>query len=264
MRGSTFWGIVLVVIGVLFLLNSLGLLAVNAWNLIWPVFLILLGVWFLWGAFGGRGRVRQEQAEIPLQGAARASVRLNHGAGRLNVAAGTGADRLLEGTFGGGLDYRSVREGDALNVRMRSAGTDLPWGPWSWQPGALDWDFRMNDNVPLSLEFETGASESILDFSNLQVTHLALRTGASSTEIMLPSNSGQTRVSIHAGAASVALRVPGSVAARIRVHGGLAGKEIDTNRFPLSGDAYESPDYSTAANKVDIDAEIGAGSIQVR
>ncbi len=264
MRGSTFWGLVLVVIGVLFLLNSLGLLAVNAWNLIWPVFLIILGVWFLWGAFFGRRRVRQEQAAILLEGAARASVRLNHGAGRLHVAAGDGGDRLLEGTFGGGLQYRSKREGDRLDVRMRIAGGDFgAWGPWSWQPGALDWDFHMNDSVPLALEFETGASENILDLTNLRVTDLDLRTGASSTEIMLPLNAGQTNVSIHAGAASVSLRVPDNVAARIRVHGGLAGKEIDASRFPRSGDAYESPDYATSANKVDIDAEIGAGSIKV-
>jgi hypothetical protein len=265
MRGSTFWGLVLVVIGVLFLLNSLGLLAVNAGNLIWPVFLIILGAWFLWGAFFGRGRVTQEQAAIPLQGAARASIRLNHGAGRLHMTVGASGDTLLEGTFGGGLEYRSKREGDRLDVRMRIAGGGFgAWGPWSWQPGGLDWDFRLNDKVPLSLELETGASENTLDLTNVLVTDLALRTGASSTEVMLPLNAGQMRVAIHAGAASVSLRAPTSVAARIRVHGGLAGKEIDTSRFPRSGDAYESPDYSTAQNKVDIDAEIGAGSIQVR
>ncbi len=264
MRGSTFWGLVLVAIGVLFLLNSLGLLAVNAWSLIWPIFLIILGVWFLWGAFSRSGRVTQEQAAIPLQGAARASILLNHGAGRLHVAAGASGDTLLEGTFGGGLRYRSRREGDRLDLRMRIAGGDFAaWGPWSWGPGMLDWDFRLNDKVPLSLEFETGASESILDLTNLAVANLALRTGASSTEVMLPLNAGQTHVAIHAGAASVSLRVPSSVAAHIRVHGGLAGKEIDITRFPHSGDAYESVDYATAANKVDIDAEIGAGSIQV-
>ncbi len=265
MRGSTFWGLVLVVIGVLFLLNSLGLLAVNAWSLIWPVFIIILGVRFVWGALSGRGRVTQEEAAIPLEGAARATILLNHGAGRLHVAAGASGDTLLEGTFGGGLHYRCKREGDRLAVRMRIAGGDFgAWGPWSWNAGGLDWDFRMNDKVPLSLEFETGASENVLDLTNLAVTDLALRTGASLTEVMLPQNAGQTRVVIRAGAASVSLRVPTGVAARIRVHGGLAGKEIDSGRFPRSGDAYESSDYATAANKVDVDAEIGAGSIQVR
>jgi hypothetical protein len=266
MRGSTFWGLVLVVIGVLFLLNSLGLLAVNVWSLIWPIFLIVLGVWFVWGAFFGRSRVvRQEEAAIPLEGATRASIRLSHGAGRLHIRSGSSGDRLLDGTFGGGLDHRSKKDGDALDVRMRIRSGDIGmWGPWSWQPGMLDWDFSVNPDVPLALDLETGASDNILDFSNLKVNELNLKTGASSTEVMLPLNAGQTRVAIHAGAASVSLRVPASVAARIRVHGGLAGKEIDTGRFPRSGDVYQSPDYETAPNKVDVDAELGAGSIQVR
>ncbi len=263
MRGSTFWGIILVLVGIVFLLNSMGLLAVNAWNIIWPLFLVVLGIWCMWGAFFGRGSVKTEQAAISLEGAARARVRVNHGAGRLQVGAAALGDRLLDGTFGGGLRYRSSRRGDELDVRMRIRGGNF-WGPWSWSPGALDWDFKLNDAIPLALEFEVGASDSHLDLTNLRVTDLSVRTGASATEVTLPANAGQTRADMHAGAASLVVRIPQGVAARIRARGGLSGITVDTARFPRSGDTYQSPDYSTAPNRIDLDVELGVGSFDVR
>ncbi len=263
MRGSIFWGIILVLVGIVFLLNSLGLLAVNAWNIIWPLFLVVLGIWFMWGAFFRRGSVKSETASLPLQGAARARVRVNHGAGRLSVGAAALGDRLLEGTFGGGLRYRDHRRGDELDVRLRMRGGDF-FGPWSWSPGALDWDFRLNDAIPLALEFETGAGEATLDLTNLRVTDLSVRTGASATEVMLPAHAGQTRADMHAGAASLRVRVPEGAAARVRARGGLSGISIDATRFPRSGDVYQSPDYATAANKIDLDVELGVGSFEVK
>ncbi len=263
-RWSTFWGAVLVALGVLFLLQSLGLLTANLWNVLWPAILILFGLWILIGAFY-RPQTKAEQASIPLEGAQRARVRVYHGAGRLIVNSNASADKIVDGTFTGGLDFRKQLTADTLDVDMRVPTETLPsfWGPWNWSRGALDWTFGMSSAPTLQLEFETGASDTRLDLSALHVADLWLKTGASSTEVMLPSNAGNTRVRIEAGAASVSLRVPDGVAARIRATG-LVGVEVDTRRFPRVGDAYESSDYATAANKVDIDVQMGAGSIKVR
>ena len=263
-RWSTFWGVVLVVLGGLFLLQSLGLLSTNIWNVLWPAILILFGLWILIGAFY-RPQTRTEQASVPLAGAQRAKVRVHHGAGRLIVNSNASADKIVDGTFAGGLDFRKQLAGDTLDVDLRVPTDTIPsfWGPWNWNRGMLDWTFGMSSAPTLQLEFETGASETRLDLSVLHVADLWLKTGASSTEVMLPSNAGSTRVRIEAGAASVSLRVPDGVAARIRATG-LVNVEVDTRRFPRAGDAYESSDYATAANKVDIDAQMGAGSIKVR
>ncbi len=56
--------------------------------------------------------------------------------------------------------------------------------------------------------------------------------------------------------------MPGGVAARVRAHGGAADISVDGSRFPrTSGGVYQSPDYDSAANKVDLEAEIGAGAL---
>jgi hypothetical protein len=263
-RGSTFWGIILIVAGVLLLLNSLGLLPVNVWSVFWPLALVLVGLWILWGALGPRRSAVAEKQSIPLGGAARARVRLNHGAGRLHIAGGAATDMLIEGTFGGGLDFSTKQDGDELNVRMRVPVGAFP-GPWMWGPGmALEWDFGLCDRVPIALEMETGASENFLDLSGLLVTDLHLKTGASSTLVMLPINARQTHVDIEVGAGRVELRVPPGVGAHIRVSGALSSVDVDTSRFPRSGDGYESTDYAAVPNRVDIRAEVGVGAVQVR
>ncbi len=51
-RGSVFWGIALVVLGVVWLLSNLGIVPENWWELILPVLLVAWGV-AIW--LGSRG-----------------------------------------------------------------------------------------------------------------------------------------------------------------------------------------------------------------
>ncbi len=266
-KSGLLWGVVLVFVGALLLLNSLGIFNVDVWSLIWPAFLIALGLWSLWGVFAGPRTAGAEEVTIPLEGAGRACLRIRHGAGRLRVDAGASAGELVTGTFGGGLDHRPKREGDALTVDMRVPDGGFPHivAPWNWARGrGLNWSFGLNREIPLSLDLETGASDMRLDLTDLRVTDLRLQTGASETKLLLPANAGHTRVNINAGAASVSVRVPAGVAARIRAKGGLAEIKVDRNRFPRAGGVYQSPDYDSAANKVDIVIEVGVGSVKVR
>jgi hypothetical protein len=55
-----------------------------------------------------------------------------------------------------------------------------------------------------------------------------------------------------------------SLSARIRASLGAADMKIDETRFPRNGSYYQSPDYETAANTVDISIDAGAASIKVR
>ena len=143
----------------------------------------------------------------------------------------------------------------------REAGHNFPFG---WTSGGLDWDLRLNQVVPLVLHFNTGASRAQLDLSELLVTGVTLETGASATDITLPQAAGSTRVKIQSGAAHVVLRVPGGVAARIQAEAGLAHVDVDVTRFLQVGNhRYESPDFATAANKVDIDVNTGVGSVRI-
>jgi hypothetical protein len=259
-----FWAFVLIAVGILLMLDQFGWFHFR-WNLFWPFILIALGAWTLWQATRGRSAIETEAASIALGGAERATLRMHHGAGRLNVNAGASADALLSGTFGGGLERQARREGDTLYVDLRTPSGNIMVFPWMWGPHhALDWNLDLNPEIPFALRIETGASDTHLDLTDLRITELELKTGVSATHVTLPANAGYTRVRIEAGVASVNVRVPNGVAARVRVDGGLAGISVDGHRFPRVGGENQSPDYDTATNKVEIVAQTGVGSVDVR
>jgi hypothetical protein len=264
-RSTVFWGTIITLVGLLLLVNEF--VAIDIGKFIWPLFLIALGLWVLLGVFAAPRRFEAEEAAIPLEGAGEARIHIGHGAGRLRVSGGAAPGELASGSFGGGLEQKVKREGNVLdvklNVRVSGAHFAFPW-MW-WGPGrSLDWTVNLNEEIPLSLNLETGASDTRVDLSDLRVTDLRLQTGASSSEITLPASAGQTKAVIRSGAASVKVRVPEGVAARIRASGGLADISVDRNRFPRVGGVYQSEDYATAENKVDIDIETGVGSVSVR
>ncbi len=263
-KNNYFWATLLILGGGLLLLSNLGILTINVWGLLWPMFLILAGAWFLLGARFGYPSAEVEEAAIPLEGAARARVRINHGAGRLHLDDSAGAGELVSGTFGGGLDYRTKQDGDTLDVKLKPAQHHtFPFfvvGPGS----GLNWTFGLSREIPLELEFETGAGETRLDLTNLQVTDFHLQTGASSTTVDMPAAAGHTRAHIESGAAAVTVRIPPGVAARIRTQSGLAAININQDRFPRQGKVYQSPDYDTASNKLDLEIETGVSSVNVR
>lgn len=266
-RGSIFWGALIILVGVLLLLNNMGVLAVDIWNLIWPVALIAVGLWLLVGIFFGRqeGGGALEEVTVPLEGAGQGRLRVQHGAGVLRIDAGSDPQALLSGTFAGGLDYRANRVDDALSVDMRVPRQGI-WffAPWQWwRGGGLAWSFGLNPEVPIALRLETGAGEANIDLTELQVTELRLQTGASSTRLALPAQAGHTEARIEGGAASISVRVPTGVAARIETSGGLASFSVDRDRFPRQGGVYQSPDYDTAENKIDLRVDLGAGSISI-
>jgi hypothetical protein len=263
--GAIFWGTLIILVGVALMAGNL--FGVNIWPFLWPSVLIFIGIWFLvWSRVRPRS-VSTEDVVIPLQGASRADVRLRHGAGRLLISGGAGPDALASGSFTGGLRHNEYRQGDLLDAELR-VPEDL-WmnfgGPWMFGPWTpIVWDMRFNDSVQMTLDLETGAGESRIDLSSLKVADIRLKTGASSTELTLPARAGKTRVKVSSGAASVMLRVPDGVAARIAVESGLAGIRIDQNRFPRSGSGYQSPEYDRAENAADIQIETGVGAVEIR
>ena len=259
---SSVIGVVLIVLGVLAIFHI-------GW-IFWPLLLIGVGVWFVMGFAGGgfaragHGGITREQSALPLEGATEADITVRHGAGRLTLSGGAGSDQLLTGSFGGGLDSSRRSDGGRNTVDMRVRDRDVSrffWGR-GWA-GALDWDIALNASIPLSLRLETGASESRLTLTDLNVRELSIKTGASSTTVDLPRAAGFTRVHVESGAAAVKLRVPQGVAASIQVKSALAGIHVDRARFPLSAAGYASSDYAGAANKVEIFIETGVGSVDI-
>jgi hypothetical protein len=259
-RQSLFWGILVTIIGILFLMQSLNILEINAWKLVWPIGLIMIGLWVLFGRKIAQGEVETESLTIPVEQAQSGKVTFKHGAGRLNVSAGSNEDELLSGTFDNGIEQKMYRSGSQFDLELHPPADIFRNFPHT--PG-YNWDVKLNPNLDLNLKFESGANETLLDLRKLKVSALKISTGASSNVVKLPEAAGYTFVDIESGAASLTLEVPAQAAAKIQVSSGLSSINIPSNRFPATSSGYQSPDYDTNPNKFEIKIESGVGSINI-
>lgn len=257
------WGIVLLIVGIVLLLDNLNVfdfLGISIWNLIWPLILIGFGVWILWVSRVGPGTGETQEISVPVEGAEQYTVKINYGAGELAIDSQVDAEHLLHCISEGGL-YYDVNDG--LNEKRIKL-----WSPVSVQPFRFvvrrKWVMALNGSLPCHLTLKTGACETRADLSDTLVQSLKIETGASSTKIVLPAKAEFTEVRGSGGATSLSLIVPPEVAAHIVVRGGIYSANINQTRFPRQGSFYESPDYENAVNKVDINVDIGLGSVDIQ
>jgi hypothetical protein len=263
------WGGFLILFGVLFLISHLLPFRFSIWNAFVPLLIIWWGLRLL-----ARDRERplpprqatkpQPTGEVkylslPIKQVEEAHIRLKHGGGKLEIHGQTAPDELLAGTFGErGVVYKmETAIGDVLHLDMQSPVTLAE--PTEEQ----DWVFGLNQEIPMSLNVSTAATQAALDLSALQLTEILLHSGASDLTVILPAQARYTLVQVESGTAAVRLYVPEGVAAHIRAREGLAAVQVDEWRFPPVGRVYESKDYDTAEHRVDIYINAGASNISI-
>ena len=256
-RGPILFPLVLIILGFLLLFSNLGYIQFDFWHFVstwWPLLLIVFGLDILIGSLRTRN-VKARTLALELGTALRAEVSINFGAGDLTVGKAA-SGKIVDGTFEGEVRY-DVKPDGRVWLKLEP----LNW--WGWNPRGYRWNVGLTDAVPLKLSLDGGAANANLDLTDLKITDLQLKTGASSTVVRLPNAAGITNVRINAGAASVKLIVPAGVAARIHSTMAIGSNDINQQRFPRAGGDYVSPDYATAANKVDIQFDGGVGSLAV-
>ena len=258
-QASVFWGAALVVLGILFLLQTQGIIG-NVWPYVFPVGLILVGGWIVLGIFWKPAHGVDETFSVSLQSAKNVRYKFAHGAGQIEIRGGAPMGQALVGSSGVGMNYRSRLSGDQLEVEVDAGPSIIPFiGPSSGV-----WQYQLTQEVPVALKIDTGASRLIVDLKDVPATRIDLQTGASATEMTMPAR-GASYLDVEAGAASINIRVPESTAGRIRMKEGVTALNVDTNRFPqTSSGFYQSPNYDSAQDRAEISIEAGMGSITIK
>ncbi len=298
-RRSLIGPLILIVVGALFLLSNLGFLPWGFWGTLWqfwPVILVLIGIELLFGRFhpwlgaivavvivavvialsvamaGGlvqplvvqQGEVERVVEEMGTLTSG--TVELEFGAGDISVAAlPVDSANLVEaditpGTTGSRLDRRFSQSNGEGNLRLRTEdGFRVPTGRIIGD----SWDVKLNSRLPLDLRVKTGASQTLLNLTELNLSELRIDVGASSAEIKMPA-AGSTKAAIKAGAASVNVAIPQTMAAKIRAKGGLSSIDIDQSRFPKQGSYYISSNWDSSTDRVELEIDSGVASVSVR
>lgn len=298
-RKSVVWPLVLIGLGIIFLLNNLGILSWAVWSVLWrmwPVVVIALGLdlimgrrsgWWsaitvllVLGMFGGAFWLVTATGESwqrdlvnvpisqPLEEADSAAVRLEIGVGTLLVdAQPEGSDLLIEGNIdlSDAEDYRE-KVGTADGEMQYSLTNPYSQYAPGWLLSHMDdhiktWDVQLNPDVELDLRVDTGVGKTTLDLRGLQLVSLSVDSGVGEVDIYLPSV-GEMDVRVDVGVGKVTVFVPAGMAVRLRVDAGLGNVKLDGN-FASENGFYYSTAYDEDAPFIDIFLDGGVGNLGV-
>ncbi|MBN1135764.1 MAG: hypothetical protein JXM73_04220 [Anaerolineae bacterium] len=290
---SLLWPLLLIAIGALLLLNSLGYIDLSFWEMwrYWPVLLILIGldlllgrrsrlgslivalltlavigggVWLVVqapGQLGGGGEV--DRIAEPLEGAERASLDVRSAAGKLTMSQLEDSSLLVEATLDLATSRKPTwqveRNGDQVSMQLAyESGRSFNIG---WGRGET-WDLRLSPAVAWELTANLAAGEARLDLTGLDLDALSLELGAGQYVVTLPETMGG-KATIKGGVGSLVLEIPEGLAARVSIERGIAPASM-SDRFEKKDGAYVTRDWETSANRVEVEINLGVGGITVR
>ena len=130
--------------------------------------------------------------------------------------------------------------------------------------GDRRWDVRLSPAPSISIDLYTAASDLTLDLTRLNASNVSISGGAADIEILAPRDAGHVNIEIDVGAANVDVVIPELVGARIDADLGLSGLSVDENRFPKAGGVYVSTNFDSAVNKIYLEIDAGASSVEIR
>ena len=139
---------------------------------------------------------------------------------------------------------------------------DYPrFNPLIW--GRTAANVTLNPSKAWALEIRGGVSHLDADVRNLELAGIDVVGGASQFDVQLPRPTGAVPIAVSGGASKLTLRRPAGVPARLHVGGGASKLALDDQYFGAVGGPVrlETPDYSAAADRYEV--EIGGGASKI-
>jgi hypothetical protein len=283
------WPILVITAGVLLLLNNLGMLSLDLWELLWrgwPLILIAIGIDLLigrrsaWGAavaalliiavllagLGLYGRVAEagsfptHSIERPLGAASSAALQIDAPVVDLSLSPGAAAGVLVEGGIrqasGGRIDEQfAITQGRATLRLEEFFPTPYIFGM------TPDWELQLGSGVPLDLDIDSGVGRHALDLRGLQLDRLNSNLGVGQVSLWLPDQ-GRMTVQVGMGVGQTIVRVPRGLGVRLSAERGMVGLSVPPD-FTRSDGVYLSPGYAAATDRVEITVSQGVGLISI-
>ena len=230
----------------------------------------------------------------PLNGATTARVEISAGDGNLMIDPLIGGELLLASGMLQYLEKQGAptrtlvsRDGQAA-LTLKGGGAGQPWFrfPWSACNGATEWQIHLNPTVLSELIAHSDGGNVKLNLAGMAVTRVSADTGGGNMEVVLPDNTanlnlsaqtgagnvvvessgvlkGSNLITAKSGAGNVDVRIQNGIAARIHVTIGVGVAIVDPRFSKIDKNTYQSPDFDSAADRVEITVQSGAGNVSV-
>jgi len=269
-RIAAYWPLLLILLGAQLLIQgrvSRRLATISAAVLVILVLLaIMAGIASIPGATGAAGSSRTTSYSGSLASLSSARLNLSVGSTQLAVDSADLGEDLYRASI-------TLPEGDRPTVTKGENGTVNVQTPnrsgfqWPFYGSQSRVQVTLSNHLPWSIDANAGASNGDLDLSGLRLGALSLESGASDLQVRLPTPAGTLPVQVSGGALHLVLTRPAGVETRVSLNGGASNLTVDGNHFngfAREGQAFVSPGYATATDRVDIGISSGASDVTVR
>ena len=283
-NGKSIVGIILIALGLLFLLKTLGVISLPLLSSAlpyWPVGLILAGVALIYKQravsitliiltcifiavagvqsivdFSGEtGPHRTLTQTVPFDESIESlELEVAFGAGELIIKAGNITDLVQNSVSTYSMDDPELdfeKEGSTMDVELSKHGKKMFGSKHD------EWSIEIMPGIASELELNYGAAESQIDLTDLEIDELEISSGATETTIIFATY--PTKVKVDTGASSLNLLFPEDVGVAIDIDGGAVSKTL--TGFTKKGGTYFSEGYDEFETKITVDIDAGATSI---
>lgn len=286
------WGIFLLFLGIVLLLQNLKVLPWELWETLWrfwPVVVISFGLgillrhrnpWLISGLImlvflgclgiaywqyeqSAPGGTPVRNYSTPLGNLTTAQAEIELSAGSLTVDSLTsGSPNLIEAESGSDdagnimVDFQSQGTEGTLRLTTNKASRHL-WNKTGWR-------INLSRRIPFTMAVQSNVGDLALNFKGIMLTELQMDLNAGSCIMTMPFPTDKTSAYIKANIANMELTIPQGVAARIKVKNNLSDLNVDTNRFPKKGDYYVSDGFSTSVNRLEIELNCNLSRVEIK
>lgn len=292
---NIFWGMILILIGILFTLENLNLIDFDWYHIwrLWPVILVLWGVSILpikdlfkvilvvlvlagsvfymmdrtvhWHdtdysiSYKHNTESADQEFTIPYEDSVQTA--------SLDMEVAASAFVLIDESFdlidfeksGSTIDYKySVEQtGNSVNVDIYIEDEVTLK---SHSHNRID--MSLNPQPVWDLHFEVGAADAELDLSGLKIGNLDIEAGAAALRVKLGDKHPETKVNIETGASSIKVRVPEGSGCDLNITSVLSGKNI-SGFEKIDRGHYRTENFDEAENKIYLTVETAVSSCSI-
>ncbi len=292
---NIFWGIILILVGVLFTLENLNIIDFDWYNLwrLWPVVLVLWGVSILpvknmikvglvilvllgsifymmdrtvqWRnedystSYQHDNRSITQEFTIPYEDSVQTA--------SLDMEVAASSFVLVDESFDL-IDFD--KKGSVIDYKYSVKQTD----------SSVDVDIYMEDEIVLKsnshnridmslnpqpvwdMHFEVGAADVNFDLSGLKISDLDIEAGAAAIKVKLGDEFPDTRVNIESGASSIKLKVPEESGCDLNITSVMSGKSI-SGFEKIDHGHYRTANFEESENKIYLVVETAVSSYSI-
>src|SRR3972149_8113314 len=295
MKRSIIAPIVLILLGIVFLLNNVGILSWDIWLSLWkfwPALLILIGVELFTGRAASiktliilfalifivpilitftplaKAPLISESIDIEesLGTATSGKIAIDLPSTNLNIAPlATESARFVEGKIsysqaGAKPIFSKSEENSAIILNIsQSNEKQLPIvGNVKNNTSLL-----LTKRLPLEIKIKTTAATANLDLSSLSVKYFEFESGASSLTVKFNKDTSTQGV-ISTGASTINIEIPDGLEAKLLLEPKVGNITIDERRFSKEGEVYKTKQFDSASTKLELEVKSTAGTINVK